>query len=89
MRRFALAVCFLLAVRLCPLAQSNPAESSHSWMEVVLIGTGYPRPYPGRAGPSTAVIVNDEYFIVDAGRAVVLRLCALHQPMPPIAQARP
>jgi len=54
-------------------------------MEVVLLGTGYPRPYPNRAGPSTAVVINGKYFIVDAGRAVVLRLSALQQPMPPIA----
>jgi len=54
-------------------------------MEVVLLGTGYPRPYPDRAGPSTAVVINGKYFIVDAGRAVVLRLSALQQPMPPIA----
>lgn len=54
-------------------------------MEVVLLGTGYPRPFPDRAGPSTAVIVNGNYFVVDTGRAVVLRLSALQQPLPNIA----
>ncbi len=62
-------------------AQSAPA----SGMQVVLLGTGYPRPYPDRAGPSTAVVVNGRYFIVDVGRAVVLRLAALQAPLPPIA----
>lgn len=55
-----------------------------SLLEVVLLGTGYPRPDPERAGPSTAVIVNGRYFIVDAGRGVVLRLAALKSPLPPI-----
>jgi len=40
---------------------------------------------PDRAGPSTAVIVNGTYFVVDAGRAVVLRLSALRQPLLEIA----
>jgi ribonuclease Z len=53
-------------------------------MEVVLLGTGYPCPDPDRAGPSTAVIAHGRYFIVDAGRAVVLRLSALQRPIPPI-----
>ncbi len=54
-------------------------------MQGALLGTGYPRPNPDRAGPATAVIVNGKYFVVDAGRAVVLRLSALQAPLPPIA----
>jgi ribonuclease Z len=64
-------------------AQITASPTTRS-IEVVLLGTGYPRPDPDRAGPSTAVIVNGKYFVVDAGRAVVLRLSALEQPMPPI-----
>jgi ribonuclease Z len=85
MNRMAIALCLLFALDSDPRAQSHAAEIARSRIEVVLLGTGYPRPYPDRAGPSTAVIVNDKYFIVDAGRAVVLRLSALQQPMPPIA----
>jgi ribonuclease Z len=51
-------------------------------MQVVLLGTGFPAPDPDRAGPSTAVIVNDKYFVVDAGRAVTMRLAALKPRMP-------
>ena len=76
---------FLLALGLYSPAQSSAAEPPENRIEVVLLGTGYPRPDPDHAGPSTAVIVNGKYFIVDAGRAVVLRLSALLQPMPPIA----
>jgi ribonuclease Z len=85
MNRMVIALCLLLALDSDPRAQNHAAEIARSRIEVVLLGTGYPRPYPDRAGPSTAVIVNGKYFVVDAGRAVVLRLSALQQPMPPIA----
>jgi ribonuclease Z len=45
-------------------------------MQVILVGTGFPRPDPERAGPSAAVVVGDKVFVVDAGRGVVLRLAA-------------
>lgn len=45
-------------------------------MQVILLGTGFPRPDPERAGPATAVVVGEKVFIVDAGRGVVLRLAA-------------
>src|SRR5260370_2005028 len=84
MKRSAVAISFLLAFTWLLPRQIEAAESPQSRIEVVLLGTGYPRPYPDRAGPSTAVVINGKYFIVDAGRAVVLRLSALQQPMPPI-----
>lgn len=85
MKEIAAAFFFLLALGLHSPAQSNTAQPPQNRIEVVLLGTGYPRPDPDRAGPSTAVIVKGKYFVVDAGRAVVLRLSALQQPMPPIA----
>jgi ribonuclease Z len=85
MKQNLIPVFLLLALNSYSLAQSAPAGSPHNRMEVVLLGTGYPRPDPDRAGPSTAVIVNGKYFVVDAGRAVVLRLSVLQRPMPQIA----
>jgi ribonuclease Z len=85
MKQIAIVFFFLLALGSYSPAHSNAAQPPQNRIEVVLLGTGYPRPYPDRAGPSTAVIVNGRYFIVDAGRAVVLRLSALQQPIPPIA----
>src|SRR6266536_3739887 len=85
MKRIALKLSILSACSLSALPDTGAAKTPQGDMEAVLLGTGYPRPYPDRAGPSTAVIVNGRYFIVDAGRAVVLRLSALQQPMPPIA----
>lgn len=43
---------------------------------VLLLGTGYPRPDPERAGPSTVVIAGDAWFVVDAGRGTTMRLAA-------------
>jgi ribonuclease Z len=85
MKQIAIVFFFLLALGSYSPAHSNAAQPPQNRIEVVLLGTGYPRPYPDRAGPSTAVIVNGRYFIVDAGRALVLRLSALQQPIPPIA----
>jgi ribonuclease Z len=83
MKQIANAILVLLALSPNTPAQT-PATPAPRGMEVVLLGTGYPRPYPDRAGPSAAVIINGKYFVVDAGRAVVLRLSALQQPVPEI-----
>lgn len=50
-------------------------------MQVILLGTGYPRPDPERAGPSTAVVVGETVFVVDAGRGAVMRLAATEFPL--------
>ncbi|MBI3404551.1 MAG: MBL fold metallo-hydrolase [Acidobacteria bacterium] len=59
-----------------PAAGSKSNSNAKSGMQVVLLGTGFPRPDPERAGPSTAVIVGEKVFIVDAGRGGVQRLAA-------------
>ncbi|HVR41317.1 MAG TPA: hypothetical protein VMU84_19640, partial [Thermoanaerobaculia bacterium] len=41
---------------------------------VILLGTGYPRPDPNRAGPSTAIVIGDKWFVVDAGRGTTMRI---------------
>ncbi len=64
----------LLAFASYPAVQSQ--ETPNTDMQVILLGTGYPRPDAERAGPSTAVVVNGKLFIVDAGRGVVMRLAA-------------
>jgi ribonuclease Z len=59
---------FLLALSFPAWAQPDLA------MELVLLGTGYPYPSAERAGPSCAVIVGSDVFVVDAGRGTVMRL---------------
>lgn len=70
----------LLFVLLC---LSLPAAAAK--MEVALLGTGYPKPDPDRAGPATAVIVTpaaggEKVFLVDTGRGVMMRYAALGLP---------
>lgn len=45
-----------------------------SALVVVLLGTGYPRPDPERAGPSAAIVIGDKWFVVDAGRGTTMRI---------------
>ncbi len=46
-------------------------------IDITLLGTGGPRPDPDRAGPSTLISAGGEYLLVDAGRAVLMRLAAV------------
>ena len=41
--------------------------------QVVLLGTGTPRPEPERSGPATAVVVNGTAYLVDVGPGIVRR----------------
>lgn len=50
------------------------SSSLASALVVLLLGTGYPRPDPERAGPSTAVVIGDKWFVVDAGRGTTMRV---------------
>ena len=43
---------------------------------VLLLGTGFPRPHPEHAGPSTVVIAGEKWFVVDAGRGATMRIAA-------------
>jgi ribonuclease Z len=66
----------LLVVTLGLLAAAQQSTNARR-MQVVLLGTGFPAPDPDRAGPSTAILVGEKFFVVDAGRGVVLRIAAL------------
>src|SRR5262245_53402781 len=46
---------------------------------VVMLGTGTPRPDPERAGPATAVVVNDTPYLVDFGAGVIRRVTAAYE----------
>ena len=41
---------------------------------VILLGTGYPRPDANHAGPATAIVAGDKWFLVDAGRGATMRV---------------
>jgi ribonuclease BN (tRNA processing enzyme) len=44
--------------------------------QVVMLGTGTPRPDPTRSGPATAIVVNDTPYLVDFGAGVIRRATA-------------
>ncbi len=69
-----------MAISVAPSpAQVSPP--SRTEVELILLGTGYPRPDPETAGPATAVVVNGKVFVVDTGRNVINRLWATGYPL--------
>lgn len=58
----------LLLVALSASAQPQPTRT-----KVVLLGTGTPVPDPDRSGPATAIVVDDDAYLVDFGPGVVRR----------------
>src|SRR5215813_11918898 len=46
--------------------------------QVVMLGTGTPRPDPDRSGPATAIVVNGEPYLVDFGPGVIRRAAAAY-----------
>ncbi|HEY6218843.1 MAG TPA: MBL fold metallo-hydrolase [Gemmatimonadaceae bacterium] len=70
------------------LATSGPIgrpASATSPTAVVMLGTGTPNADPERSGPSVAVVVNGQPYIVDAGPGVVRRAAAAKLPMPSLS----
>ena len=55
------------------LALTLPAFGA---IDVVLIGTGFPRPNPDHAAACTVIDLGDEWFVVDAGRGATMRIAA-------------
>ena len=47
--------------------------------QIVMLGTGTPRPDPGRSGPATAIIVNDVPYLIDFGAGVIRRATAAYE----------
>jgi len=75
-------------IRLCRLYLVYVTSSkggNHIWLEsfsgimdavktrVILLGTGTPNPDPKRSGPSVAIVVDEEVYIVDFGPGIVRR----------------
>ncbi len=59
-----------------PAHRDAPVPPADTVAKVVLLGTGTPIPDPERSGPSTAIVVGNESYIVDAGAGVVRRAVA-------------
>jgi ribonuclease Z len=81
-----LILCTSAVIVLCVWARgagqaSTSLSAPGAKMQVVLLGTGFPRPSADRAGPSAAIVIGDKTFVVDAGRSVVMRLVAAKLPL--------
>ena len=66
MRTLLALVTLLLAIQ----------PSSQTRTQVVLLGTGTPRPDPERSGPATAIVVDGTAYLVDIGPGIVRRAAA-------------
>jgi ribonuclease BN (tRNA processing enzyme) len=67
-----LAAAFVLfAISGDPAVSQSAPAATHT--QIVLLGTGTPRPDPQRSGPATAIVVNDTPYLVDAGPGIVRR----------------
>jgi ribonuclease BN (tRNA processing enzyme) len=55
------------------LVGTRQSATTERRTQVVMLGTGTPRPDPERSGPATAIIVNDQVYLVDAGPGLVRR----------------
>jgi len=66
-------------VALLFLATATAAAGSDT-THIILLGTGMPAPDPTAFGPSTAIVVGERIFVVDAGPGVMRRLTAAGLP---------
>ena len=78
--KISVAVLFLALVSNIVLPQ-NPPASVDKKTEIVMLGTGTPRPQPDVWGPATAIVVGQNVFLVDAGVGVERRLAAAGLPI--------
>lgn len=56
--------------------------------KLVLLGTGTPFADPERSGPSLAIVVNDQSYIVDCGPGVVRRASSMSKSFPALAASQ-
>ena len=79
-----LTIFFLMLIAPSPLILAQVADDHRSHQgdqettQIVLLGTGTPIANPLRSGPSTAIVVNGNPYLVDFGPGVVRRAAAAH-----------
>ena len=77
----ALSSCVVQSERTLPSPAEAAAPAPLSVTQVVLLGTGMPRPDPVASGPATAVTIGNKVFLFDAGPGVMRRLNAAKLPI--------
>ncbi len=73
----AAMICIFFATRRARAQEEKVPTSVHG-VFVVFLGTGMPRPDPGRQGPSLAIVANGKAYIVDAGVGLVRQATAAY-----------
>jgi ribonuclease BN (tRNA processing enzyme) len=66
----AALVAIVWTIAAYPQAQA-PTSKPVAGLQIVLLGTGTPRPVPEQQGPSLAIVVNGKAYLVDSGTGVV------------------
>ena len=79
----------LVIIRILLLAVAT-ASTLGAQTRIVMLGTGTPNADPDRSGPSLAIVVNGESYLVDAGPGVVRRAAAAQRAdgMPALASPK-
>jgi ribonuclease BN (tRNA processing enzyme) len=69
--------CILVVVAITSTLDGSARQAADpgvgSRTQVVLLGSGSPRPEPDRSGPATAIVVNGAAYLVDVGPGIVRR----------------
>jgi ribonuclease BN (tRNA processing enzyme) len=60
------------------IVRRRRSKSSAPASQIVLLGTGTPRPDPERSGPATAIVVNNMPYLIDFGPGVIRRVAAAY-----------
>lgn len=71
-----LFVMLLVLLTMSSIVTAQARKQKGVGTKLVLLGTGNPQPDPDRAGAATAVVVNDNAYLVDFGPGVVRRAAA-------------
>ena len=63
-------------LRYLSIAFALAAGPAHAQTQLILLGSGTPRPAPEVFGPSTAIVVGDRTFLFDAGAGVMHQMAS-------------
>jgi len=64
---------------IAPTALAQQDYSDSNITKVILLGTGNPNPSPLHSGPSVAIVVNDEPYIIDFGPGLIRKAAAMSE----------
>ncbi|NOX84979.1 MAG: MBL fold metallo-hydrolase [Chlorobi bacterium] len=61
------------------ILQAQKDYSDSEITRLILLGTGTPNPSPAHSGPSVAIVVNDEPYIIDFGPGLIRKAAAMSE----------